>query len=88
MKTKKQIALHRLTSDFVEVNTKKTIEVNGKMVVVDNHMKPYRNSPKGREIIEKLDIPQNVILSIFVFWGKEPTVEDPEMPKMPEVKKQ
>jgi len=88
METQKQITLHRLTVDFVEVSTKETAEINGKKNVVDNHMVSSSNSPMGRKFVEGLDIPKNFITSIFDVWGDEPTVADPEMPKIDKKAKQ
>jgi len=81
METQKKITLHRLTVDFVEVNTREVIDVNGKEIVVNNHMAAFSNSESGRGLVDGLDIPQNFIAAIFDAWGDEPTVADPEIPE-------
>jgi len=89
MKTKKKVTLRRLTTDFVEVN-QKWHDVSDDMTNVKsmNHMATFSNSPTGREMVKNLDIPREFLTGIFNVWGDEPTIADPEMPKMPEVKKQ
>jgi len=84
METQKKIEI-TTSKDSVRINVKETADFNGNAIVVKNDMGTFPNSPKGREIVKKKDIPENFIASIFEVWGDEPTVEDPEMP---EVKKQ
>jgi len=78
METAKQTTLVNLTTDFVEIQTIETADVNGKIIIVDDHRGLFQNSKNERVFIENLDIPQRLKNAIFAAWDDEPMVEYPE----------
>ena len=50
-------------------------------VADSNHRDSYANSPSGRERLQK-EQPENIVEAVLAFWGKNTTVEDPELPEV------
>jgi len=86
----KKVEIRRLNETFVEVSIKVFVKIGERLIEDVDKSDNFStdNSNTGRNFVKNLDIPQNFIAAIFDAWGDTPTVEDPEMPKMPEVKKQ
>ncbi len=81
MGTTKKSTIHRLTSDFVEIDTEQHVEVNGAQVKLDipKHSTSYANSRSGRERL-RVEQPENIIAAVMAIWGDAPTIEDPKAP--------
>jgi len=81
METIKKTTIHRLTAEFVEIDSEQYIEVDGQEVRLDmpKHAVSYANSASGREQLKR-EQPKNIIDGVFAIWGKTPTVAEHEPP--------
>lgn len=75
-----KVVLDNLTRKSVSVVEKTITTDDSGNVGVNNVRKAYSNSPIGRELIESVLSPENVI-KVFEVWGSEPVVEDPPKPE-------
>jgi len=82
MDTIKKVIIHRLTTDFVEIDTEQYAEIGGKETKLNEndfpkHSVHYVNSLSGRELLMDSQ-PENVVTAVMAIWGDAATVEDPE----------
>ena len=82
METIKKTTICKLTEKFVEIETEDYIQLNGQEIKLDipKHAVSYMNSPSQREQLQEQQ-PENIVSAVMVIWGKEPTVEEPEIPE-------
>jgi len=82
MYTITKTTIHRLTTEFVEIDSEQYVEINGQQIKLDvpKHSVSYINSVSGRERL-LYDQPVNIIKAVLLIWGDEPTIEEEEIPE-------
>ena len=69
-------SLDMLNLNSVSVVTQNFAILNGvETQIGNNHRIAYRNSPKGRALLQASE-PEEYVNSIFSIWGNTPTLED------------
>ena len=77
MDTTTKTTIHRLTTEFVEIDTEQYVEINDQKIKLDmpKHSVSYVNSASGREQLQN-DLPEKIIQAVLVIWGDEPTINE------------
>lgn len=81
--TKKTIT--SLTNDSVSILTQNftTDEYGTSEQVGSNHRTSYSNSESGRLLLAENE-PEEIVATVLQMWGESPTIEEPELPELPE----
>jgi len=77
MNTIPKITIHRLTENFVEIDTEQYVEIDSLEIKLDipKHSVTYVNSLSGRlQLHENQN--ENIVNSVLAIWGDQPTIEE------------
>ena len=77
MEIKETKIIEMLTRDTCNILTEKSITVDGKEHIIDEHVRQaYCNNPTGRTLIQE-ENPEDIVNTVFTMWGDTATLEDP-----------